>query len=63
MVGYYLMTNEQTQLDRIEEKLDQMLSNTANVQTLVEKVVAEVKPTLDALMQSSLFKMLGMKGK
>jgi hypothetical protein len=41
---------------RIEERMD-------STESMVAKVVEEVKPTIDELMNSSLFKMLGMKKK
>lgn len=48
---------------RIEMKLDQILEKISATEAMVEKVVMEVKPTIDELMNSSLFKMLGMKKK
>lgn len=51
------------QLIRIEQKLDEVLKTMARTEQMVEKVVDEVKPTIDDLMSSNLFKMLGMKKK
>jgi signal transduction histidine kinase len=44
-----------------EEKIDLILEKMVRVEAMVEKVISEVKPTIDELMDSSLFKMLGMK--
>lgn len=35
----------------------------AQIKAMVTKVIGEVKPTLDELMNSSVFKMLGLKAK
>lgn len=45
------------------EKIDLILEKMVKVEAMVEKVIAEVKPTIDELMDSSLMKMLGMKKK
>lgn len=52
---------EETQNDRIERKLDEVLDKMSNVEKLTADVIEQVKPTLDELMNSSLIKMLGIK--
>lgn len=54
---------EETQNDRIERKLDEVLSKMSKVEEMIADVVTQVKPTLDELMNSSLIKMLGIKKK
>lgn len=46
---------------RIEQKLDLVIEKMSSVEEMTAKVIAEVKPTLDELMNSSLIKMLGIK--
>lgn len=58
MLAEFYMVQQQQQ--RIEDKLDRVLSTMKNTETLIQKVVAEVKPTIDELMNSSFFKMLSM---
>jgi hypothetical protein len=55
--------SDSERIDAIEAKVDLVLDKMTNVETMVAKVIAEVKPTIDELMNSSLFKMLGMKKK
>ena len=50
----------EARLDRIETTLMQILEKMSSTEAMVEKVVAEVKPTIDELMQSKLFQMLNM---
>ena len=47
-------------MERIEAKLDRVLSTMENTESLIQKVVAEVKPAIDEFMNSSFFKMLNM---
>lgn len=54
---------EETQLDRIERKLDSVLDISRKVEEMVTKVADQVKPVLDDLMKSPLLKMLGVKTK
>ena len=58
MLAEFHMVQQQQQ--RIEDKLDRVLSTMENTESLIQKVVAEVKPTIDELMNSSFFKMLSM---
>jgi hypothetical protein len=46
-----------------DEKIDLILEKIEKTEAMVTKIVEEVKPTIDELMNSSLFKMLGMKKK
>jgi tetrahydromethanopterin S-methyltransferase subunit B len=52
---------EETQNDRIERKLDEVLEKMKSVEKVTMDVMEQVKPTLDELMNSSLIKMLGIK--
>jgi len=52
--------SSETQSDRIERKLDEVLEKMAKVEDMTAKVIEEVKPTIDELMNSQLVKMLGM---
>jgi hypothetical protein len=47
-------------LIEIDEKLDRVLTKMDNVETITVKVIEEIKPTLDELMNSSLVKMLSV---
>lgn len=49
-----------TDNERIEEKLDSILEKMEKIESLVVKVVEEVKPTIDELMNSKLISMLGI---
>lgn len=51
---------EETREARIERKLDEILKKMNNVEAMTVKVIEEVKPTIDELMQSQFVKMLGM---
>lgn len=55
--------NQNERIDNLEVKIDQILEKMTNIETMVDKVIAEVKPTIDELMSSQLFRMLGMKKK
>lgn len=51
-------------LDRIEEKQDKILEAMTSIEGMVKTVVAEVKPTIDSLMNNPMLRMaLGIKGK
>lgn len=54
-------SEDDIRIKRLEERVELILEKMEKVETLVTKIVDEVKPTIDELMQSSLFKMLGMK--
>jgi uncharacterized Fe-S cluster-containing radical SAM superfamily protein len=47
-------------LRRMEEKQDRILEKIAATEELIARVIEEVKPTVDELMNSSLVKMLGV---
>lgn len=47
-------------LDALDAKLDAIIESQSKVETLVTTILAEVKPTLDALMKSPMLKMLGI---
>lgn len=48
-------------LNSIEKKVDDVLDKSGKVETIAQKVAEQVKPTLDALMNSPIIKMLGVK--
>ena len=50
-------------LDRIEQKVDRILSVIESTQTMVEKVLAEVMPTIESLASNPMIKALGIGGK
>lgn len=50
-------------VDRIEKGVNIILSAMDRTEQMVGKIIEEVKPTIDELMNSQLFKMLGMKKK
>lgn len=50
-------------LDRVEKRLDEILEIMGRTQVIVEKVAAEVMPTLQAALDSPMLKMLGMRKK
>lgn len=51
---------EETQSDRIERMLSEVLDKMSKVEEMTATVIAEVKPTIDEFMNSSLGKMLGV---
>lgn len=48
-------------LATIDAKLDNVVARMNSCETMVSRVVDEVKPTIDELMSSNLVKMLGLK--
>jgi hypothetical protein len=54
-IGYYAPAELTT-----EQKLDLILLKISQTEAMVTKIIEEVKPTLDELMGSQLFKMIGM---
>lgn len=52
---------EQTQLDRLEEKVDRILAVMETTEVQIRKIVEQVGPALEALENSPIFKMLGGK--
>lgn len=56
-------TPESVLLQNILDEVREIKTRMDNVEKMTTDVIAEIKPTLDELMNSSLFKMLGMKKK
>jgi hypothetical protein len=50
-------------LTDVEADIKEILKTMKATEALITKIIEEVKPTVDELMNSSLFKMLGMKKK
>lgn len=48
-------------LEDVELALDAVIDRIDNALNLIEKVIGEVKPTIDKLMQSPIIKMMGIK--
>ncbi len=55
--------SEPTQLDRIEANSAETLATMKRIEEMVTNTFADVKPTLDSLMEHPMLKMLGMGGK
>lgn len=56
--------NENERLSEIERKIDAILTHIAIADEMIETVVTEVKPALDQLMSSPVFRMIaGVPGK
>lgn len=60
--GNEVLTTDE-RLIRLESTVARILDKMDNVEAMVGNIIAEVKPTIDELMNSQLFKMLGMKKK
>jgi hypothetical protein len=56
-------TAESVLLQQILDEVREIRERMDNVEAMTVKVIAEVKPTLDEVMNSSFMKMLGMKKK
>lgn len=56
-------TAESVLLQQILDEVREIKTRMDNVETMTSQVIADVKPTLDELMNSSFMKMLGMKKK
>lgn len=50
-----------TQLDRIESLLTDVLRRMDSTEKAIQGIIAEVKPTIDELLNSGLGRMLGIK--
>jgi hypothetical protein len=51
----------ETQMDRIERKLDSVLASISTVVGIAETIRTEVEPTIRTLMKSPILKMMGVK--